>query len=119
MGGNVTSLRAVNGEEVTHPLAMLGILADHCVDAKTGVRHWRHDTAAHIWGSTLVADGKVYLGNEDGYMTILPASKTLDPKKDVREVDMTSQIFSSPIAANGVLYVATHTHLFAIDGPER
>ena len=90
----------------------------YCLDAKTGEEYWIHDTKAHIWGSTLVADGKVYVGNEDGYMTILPASKTFDPKKDLREVDMTSQIFSSPIAANGVLYVATHTHLFAIDGPD-
>ena len=27
---------------------------------------------------------------------------------------MTSPIYSSPIAANGTLYIATHTHLFAI-----
>ncbi|MAB78266.1 MAG: pyrrolo-quinoline quinone [Planctomycetes bacterium] len=89
----------------------------YCLDADTGKEHWIHDTKAHIWGSTLVADGKVYIGNEDGYMTILPASKKFDPEKDVREIDMTSQIFSSAIAANGVLFVATHTHLFAIDGP--
>jgi len=89
----------------------------YCLDANTGEEYWIHDTKAHIWGSTLVADGKVYLGNEDGYMTILPAKKTLDPKKDVKEIDMVSQIFSSPIAANGVLYVATHTHLFAIAEP--
>jgi outer membrane protein assembly factor BamB len=89
----------------------------YCLDADTGKEHWIHDTKAHIWGSTLVADGKVYIGNEDGYMTILPASKKFDPEKDVREIDMTSQIFSSAIAANGVLFVATHTHLFAVAGP--
>jgi outer membrane protein assembly factor BamB len=86
----------------------------YCLDALTGELQWRHDTMAHIWGSTLVADGKVYIGNEDGYLTILPAGRTLDPKKVV-EVDMTSPVYSSPVAANGVLYVATHTHLFAIE----
>ncbi|MEM7307792.1 MAG: PQQ-binding-like beta-propeller repeat protein [Planctomycetota bacterium] len=85
----------------------------YCLDAKTGEEHWVHDTMAHIWGSPLVADGKVYVGNEDGYLTILPAAKELS-KDDVVEVDMTSPIYSSPIAANGVLYVASHTHLFAI-----
>jgi len=85
----------------------------YCLDANTGKEYWVHDTKGHIWSSPLVADGKVYIGNEDGYMTILPAKKTYD-KKDVIEIDMVSQVYSSAIAANGVLYVATHTHLFAI-----
>ncbi len=46
-------------------------------------------------------------------MTIVPATKELDKSKVV-EVDCTSPIYSSPIAANGVLYFASHTHLFAI-----
>lgn len=85
----------------------------YCVDAKTGELVWRHDTMGHIWGSPLVADGKVYIGNEDGYLTVIPAGREYDNSK-VKEIDMTSPIYSSPIAANGVLYVATHTHLFAI-----
>lgn len=82
-------------------------------DAKTGALHWRHDTKGHIWGSPLMADGKIYIGNEDGYLTILPATKEYD-KKSVIEIEMNAPVLSSPIAANGVLYVATHTHLFAI-----
>ncbi len=85
----------------------------YCLDAKTGEEYWIHDTFAHIWGSTLLADGKLYIGNEDGFLTILPAAKELDPDAVV-EVNMTSPIYSSPIAANGTLYVGTHTHLFAI-----
>ena len=38
----------------------------HCLDAETGQPYWVHDAQAHIWGSTLVADGKVYIGTEDG-----------------------------------------------------
>jgi outer membrane protein assembly factor BamB len=85
----------------------------YCFDAKTGALHWRHDTKGHIWGSPLMADGKIYIGNEDGYLTILPATKEYD-KKSVLEIEMNAPVLSSPIAANGVLYVATHTHLFAI-----
>lgn len=85
----------------------------YCLDAKTGTEHWVHDTLGHIWGSPLVADGKLYIGNEDGYLSIFPATKEYDKKKVV-EIDMTSPVYSSPVAANGVLYVATHTHLFAI-----
>ncbi len=91
----------------------------YCIDALTGERVWRHDTLGHIWGSPLVADGKVYVGNEDGYLTIIPAGRDYDKKK-ILEVDMASPIYSSPIAANGTLYIATFTHLFAIaEGGER
>ncbi len=83
----------------------------YCLDAETGHEYWVHDTKGHIWASPLVADGKVYIGNEDGYMTILAAGKE---HKLISEIDMKSPIYSSAVAANGTLYVATHTHLFAI-----
>ena len=85
----------------------------YCLDASTGELHWRYDTSAHIWGSVLVADGRVYVGIEDGFLVSAPATKEHD-KKNVIEVDFGTPIYSSPIAANGVLYVATFTHLYAI-----
>jgi len=90
----------------------------HCLDAKTGKLHWVHDTSSHVWGSTLVADGKVYVGTEDGFLTIIPAGKAYAKDKAV-EVDMSAPVYSSPITANDVLYVATHTHLFAISSEAR
>ena len=89
----------------------------YCLDAKTGKEYWVHDTKGHIWSSPLYADGRVYSGNEDGFMTILPATKEYDKAK-VHEIDMISPIYSSAVAANGVLYVATHTHLFAIEAKQ-
>ncbi len=86
----------------------------YCLDAETGKEYWVHDTFGHIWGSPLVADGKVYIGNEDGYLSIIPARKEYK-KEDVKEIDMGSPIYSSPIAANGTLFVGSHTHLFAIE----
>lgn len=83
----------------------------HCLDAESGELFWTHDTMAHIWGSTLVADGYVLVGNEDGILTILREGKT---KELVREVEFDGPIHSSPVLANDVLYVATSTHLFAI-----
>ena len=33
-------------------------------------RYWKHDMFAAIWGSPMVIDGKVYLGDEDGDVTV-------------------------------------------------
>ncbi|MGK0157283.1 MAG: outer membrane protein assembly factor BamB, partial [Neolewinella sp.] len=85
----------------------------YCLDKDTGAEHWKYDTSAHIWGSVLVADGRVYVGIEDGFLVSAPATKEFDAK-NVKEIDFGIPIYSSPIAANGVLYIATHTHLFAI-----
>lgn len=86
----------------------------YCLDAKTGEKKWEHDTLGHIWSSTLIADGKVFLGNEDGILSIFKHG----PEKELlAEVEFAAPIYSSAIVANGVLYVATQSHLYAIQAP--
>lgn len=83
----------------------------HCLDAKTGQVYWVHDMFAAVWGSTLVVDGKVYLGDEDGDVVILEAGKQ---KKVVREINMGSSVYCSPIPANGSLFIVNRNQLFSI-----
>jgi outer membrane protein assembly factor BamB len=84
----------------------------HCVDANTGKAYWTHDTNGITWGSPLVADGKVYLGTQRGDFWILEAGKE---KKILSKVDLFEPINSTPTAANGVLFVATSKHLYALE----
>ncbi len=88
----------------------------YCLDAKTGQEYWVHDMKAHMWSSPLVADGKVYVGDEDGDLVILPSRKDFNPKKDalIFETNMLVPIYSTPVLANGTLYLGTQTHLYAI-----
>ncbi len=83
----------------------------HCIDIKTGKQLWVHETQSRIWGSTLVADGKVFLPTEDGEVHILAAGRE---KKELGLYSFDAPIYSSPIVANDVLYIATMTHLYAI-----
>ena len=83
----------------------------HCLDAATGKPYGVYDTKSRIWGSTLVADGKVFIGDEDGELIILSADKEL---KELGKINLGAPVYSSPIVANDVLYVATQTHLYAI-----
>jgi len=83
----------------------------HCLDLDTGKVNWVHATDSRIWGSTLVADGKVYLPNEDGQLVVLAATKE---KEELATVEFFTPIYSSPVVAKDVLYVATQTHLYAL-----
>jgi outer membrane protein assembly factor BamB len=85
----------------------------HCLNPDTGEVFWTHDTEARIWGSPLVADGKVYFGNEQGDLTILAASKE---KKLINKINFDGAIYSTPIAANQTLFIATDKWLYAIGG---
>lgn len=83
----------------------------HCLDAATGKLHWVYDMKAHMWGSTLVADGKVYVGDEDGDVVVLKADKVL---KVISETNLGAQVFGTPIVANGALYFMSQTHLYSV-----
>ncbi|MBI3192288.1 MAG: PQQ-binding-like beta-propeller repeat protein, partial [Pedosphaera parvula] len=87
----------------------------HCLDAETGKVNWVYDMKAHLWGSTLVADGKVFCGDEDGDFAVLPARKDFDPKKGklIWETNLGTAVYSTPVVANGTIYVTSNTHLYA------
>ena len=83
----------------------------HCLDAKTGKVYWVHDLLAAVWGSTFVADGKVYIGDEDGDVVVLATGKE---KKVLAEINMGSSVYSTPVPANGTLFISTRNLLYAI-----
>lgn len=83
----------------------------HCLDAKTGTELWQHDMFAAIWGSPMVMDGKVYLGDEDGDVAILQAGKE---KKVLAEINMGSSVYSTPVPANGAMFIMNRNQLFAL-----
>ncbi len=83
----------------------------HCIDLETGKKHWEHDLLAAAWGSPYVVDGKVYIGDEDGDVTVLAAAKE---KKLLAEMNLGNSVYGTPVAANGTLYVMTRSHLYAI-----
>ncbi|MDE2681873.1 MAG: PQQ-binding-like beta-propeller repeat protein [Verrucomicrobiota bacterium] len=138
--GNLTCINADSGAKVwdyrkiqrtistcaIDPATGLLVAADYtgyvyCLDSKTGKEHWVYDTKAHMWSSPLIADGKIFIGDEDGDLTILPLKADFHPKNDepIFETNMLVPIYSSPIVANGTLYVGTQTHLYAVALPAK
>lgn len=88
----------------------------HCLDAKKTengkpVVYWTHDMFAAAWGSVLIVDGKVYIGDEDGDITVFELSKKM---KILAENNMINSIYSTPIVANDTLFISNKSTLFAI-----
>ncbi|MBP8261784.1 MAG: PQQ-binding-like beta-propeller repeat protein, partial [Verrucomicrobia bacterium] len=70
-----------------------------------------HDLDAEVWASPLVADGKVYFASRRGTVWCFADSPEMTI---LSQVKLGEPIHASPIAANGVLYLATMTRLYAI-----
>lgn len=84
----------------------------HCVDAQTGKEHWTFDMLAAAWGSAMIVGDKVYVGDEDGDIVVFNLTK--EKHDPLAEINMGNSVYSTPIVANGVLYIANKDHVFAI-----
>lgn len=96
----------------------------HCLDAKKlsetkdefGVpsphRYWTYDMFAAAWGSPLIVDGHVYIGDEDGDIAIFEHKS--EAGEPIAEISMENSVYSTPIVANDVLYITNKSTLYAI-----
>lgn len=87
----------------------------HCVDADTGKPCWVYETKAETWGGPLVADGKLFFGNQKEFF-VMAAGRT---PKVLGRMHLGTPICSTPIAANGVLYVASQRYLWAVQSVKK
>jgi len=109
IGRSISTAAVADG--LVYVADMKGLL--HCLDVKTGKPNWTFDMMAPVWGSPLVADGKVYLGDQDGDVAVLKAGPEM---KKLAEIDMGNSVYSTPVPANGVLYIMASSELYAISG---
>jgi outer membrane protein assembly factor BamB len=121
--GDVTGSGAAwHNTEVQRSLSTVAIrdgVLYHCdlsgifraVDLGTGRTIWSYDLKSAVWGSPYVVDGKVFIGNEDGIVTVFKESRE---KQVLAEIDMGNSVYTTPVAANGVLFVSNRERLYAI-----
>ena len=82
----------------------------HCLDADTGECYWVYALNSETWGGPLIADGKLYIGNKRMFF-IMATGREL---KLLSEVRLGNPIYSTPVAANGTVYIASQHHLWAV-----
>ena len=84
-----------------------------CFEEATGKEVWSYDLFSSVWGSPFVVDGKVFVGDEDGDIVVLKEGRTAEV---LSKNNLGSSVYGTPVAAHGVLFVASRTKLFAIAG---
>jgi HEAT repeat protein len=106
------------GRVVGTPVARDGLLyvgdlggSVWCLDAASGALAWKHATAAPIWGCLLLTRDCLYVGNEDGVMTVL---KTGRSKKELAKIDMGAPLYARPALVGDALFVVTANRLYHI-----
>jgi outer membrane protein assembly factor BamB len=84
-----------------------------CLDAKTGAEVYvqQRIKPGTYSGSPVLADGKIYITNEDGLTTVVTAG----PKFEVlAENPLNDYVLSSPAISDGQIFIRTSGHLYAI-----
>ncbi|MGI9465898.1 MAG: PQQ-binding-like beta-propeller repeat protein [Rubripirellula sp.] len=89
----------------------------HCLNAKgtkdgKPIVHFTYDMLAQSWGSPLIADGHVFIGDEDGDVAIFEFGK--DNVEPIDEINMGSSVYSTPVGANESIFISTKDKLFSI-----
>jgi outer membrane protein assembly factor BamB len=85
----------------------------HCLDAKTGKPQWTHDMLASSWSTPLIVGEKVYIADLDGKVTIFKLSREKE-QISADGLELGTPVYTTPIVANGVLFISTFNTLYAI-----
>lgn len=82
-----------------------------CLRADTGEAVWKERLDGNVWGSMLLADGRLYVSNLEGQTFVLAAS----PKFNLLATnELKEPIYAAPVASNGDLFIRTWKNLYCI-----
>jgi outer membrane protein assembly factor BamB len=84
-----------------------------CLDAKTGVAVYERQRLrpSTYTGSPVLADGRIYITNEDGLTSVIQAGPTF---QILAENDFGEYTLSSPAVSDGQIFIRTDKFLYAI-----
>ena len=85
-----------------------------CLDAKTGKEIYGRQRLppATYSGSPVLADGRIYITNEDGVTVVVKAGPQFEV---LAENDLGEYTLSSPAISNGQIFIRTESFLYAIE----
>jgi len=82
-----------------------------CVDAKTGQVHWAERVGGNYSASPLLADGRIYLQNEEGVAVVLAPGKTF---QELARNSIGERTLASYAVTDGALFIRTEAHIYRV-----
>jgi outer membrane protein assembly factor BamB len=87
----------------------------YALNAQTGEHYWTYDTFAAVWGPPFVADGKVFIADEDGDVAVLAEGKGKDGEPVLlAEPNLGAATYTTAVAHDGTLFILSRNRLFAL-----
>jgi outer membrane protein assembly factor BamB len=84
----------------------------NCLEAKTGNVVKSVRLGGKFWASPILADGKLYCGNQEGSVFVVEANPEM---KILAENQLDAGCMASPAVSGKALFVRTKTHLYRIE----
>ncbi len=84
-----------------------------CVDATTGEVHWRDRVGGEFYGSPICVGDRLYAIAKNGDAVVIAAGPSYQL---LGRVPLGQDSYATPSVAGGVLYLRTHSQLFALAG---
>ena len=87
-----------------------------CLDVETGTVVWRQRLGGNLWGSIVMGDGNLYVGNLEGDTFVLRSGSKFEllSRNSVQE-----ESYAALAISQGDVFLRTYEHLYCISGPER
>jgi len=82
-----------------------------CVDAKTGTQHWQERLSGAFCCSPTLAEGRVYIGDQEGKFHVYAAKKEYEP---IAVNTLDAGLMATPAFVGDAIYMRTKTHLYCI-----
>jgi outer membrane protein assembly factor BamB len=83
-----------------------------CLDAVSGTKHWQERIGGNFSASPTLADGKIYLLDEDGKTTVLAPGK----KYEVLATNtLEGRTLATPAMVDHSVFLRTDTHLYRLE----
>ena len=90
----------------------------HCLDVKTGKRHWEYDLLSGIWASPVFYRDHILIGDEDGRLGMFEASHQLKEPKYFDTKDYET-IYATVHIVDDSIYVTSRNRLTKFDFPQK
>ena len=87
-----------------------------CLAARNGTLHWRERLGGNFSASPAFADGKIFLLDEDGKMTVIKPGQRFDKLADNQ---LEGRTLASMAIAGRSLLIRSDTHLYRIEKPSK